>query len=184
MTIVASGPRFAFWRGVGGVLVELVDQPLAAGATNQPSAPIDLGPVTSITLGPCDQSRLMNQLTAALGIWWRLPLMLPLPWVLPAGGLRLQVLRADASYSGSPFVTLEGPPDFPPDYVCAPEKTPAHLVFFTGHVLAAEAQLASAGMQHVATVPRLIGFYRGRGAIFVQVVQSGFAMFGQLPPPL
>jgi hypothetical protein len=183
MTPVASGAGFSYSRGIGGVLAKLVDRRLPAGSANQPTAQIDLGPVTSATLGPCDQPGLKDQLSAALGIDWRLPLLLPLPWVMPDGTLRPQVLRADASQNGSPFVTLEGPPDVPPEYVCTATSTPIHMVFFTGDVPAAEQQLAAAGMSHVATVPLAISFYRGRGGIFVQAVHSSFAIVGELPSP-
>jgi hypothetical protein len=36
-------------------------------------------------------------------------------------------------------------------------------------------------MQQVATIPNMIAFDRGRGGIFIQAVQSGFALVGALP---
>lgn len=168
MTLVAvSDQNFAFWRGVGGLLVKLVDDELVPdeSGVNHPQAPTDLGPVAAAVFVPCDLNAAQTQLSAALGINWRPPLTMPLPVDYGDGHPRIVNFVAIFSRAGPPYLILEEATPDPHPWSCGEP----HLTFAVDDVPGAGQQMRTAGMHHVVSVePGIADYSEGLGAIVLE----------------
>lgn len=177
--LVAKAEGFAFWRGVGGVTVRLITGP-SFPATEAGEAGA-LGSVRSFTLIPCDLAAVRDQLGSALGIRWKIPMSVPLPWEYTDGGVRPLVHQVHSSEEKAPHLSVESP-DPAPVQACAPGRTPVHLVYFTSDVAAAERRLLAAGMTHIARVPVMATYFRaGETGPYVEVGSTAFELAEYLP---
>jgi len=178
---IADGPGFAYWQGVGGGRVRLIEPDAlpAAEQTDQPAPSLDLGPAASLTVSPEHAADVRTQLSAALGLRWAPPMAFPLLWSWASGGRRLMVATVVATYGVDPDATrvvMETPHHVPstPDFACAPGETPMHLAFFTSNLAAAHQQLVDAGMRLVGRVPGLVSYFFGPGSIRIEIARSAF----------
>jgi hypothetical protein len=176
MKLVASGRDFSLWRGLGGMLIRLVDSasvPSGAG-TNQSRADIDLGAPAAMMLYPCAPDAVRTQLQGVLGVTWRDPQTYTLPWTLPDGSTRMVTGTSTLTQDGTPFLGIETPHGLPGEDVCTSDHTPAYLVFTASDVVAADAQFDGAGLRPVGRVPALISAYRGAGGLPVEAASPSF----------
>lgn len=177
--LVAAAEDFAFWGGTGGVMVRLISGP--SFPTGESGDAGGLGSVRSFTLIPCDIAGVRDQLGSALGIRWKIPMAVPLPWEYTDGGVRPLVHQVHSSDEKAPHLSVESP-DPAPVQVCAPDRTPVHLVYFTADVAAAERRLLAAGMTHIARVPVMATYFRaGDTGPYIEVGSTAFELAEYLP---
>ncbi|NUS43592.1 MAG: hypothetical protein HOQ24_07895, partial [Mycobacteriaceae bacterium] len=169
---VALSERFAFWQGLGGVLVRVATtRPTQAPG---PESRAGLGPIRSFTLIACDIDAVKRQLGAALGVHWKAPMPVPLPWQYGDGSGTVLVHQVHATTERSPHISVESlDPD--PAQRCTPDSTPVHFVYFTQNVADAERRLAAAGMAHIGRVPGMTTYFRvADGGPFFEVGSTSF----------
>lgn len=177
--LVAEAKDFTFWRGAGGVLIRLIAEPLFPSA--EPAEAGGLGSVRAFTLIPCDIAAVRDQLGSALGVRWKIPMAVPLPWEYADGGVRPLVHQVYSSDEKAPHLSVESP-DPAPVQICAPDRTPVHLVYFTMDVAAAERRLLAAGMTHIARVPVVATYFRaGETGPYIEVGSTAFELAEYLP---
>jgi hypothetical protein len=175
---IATTPDFAFWGGDGGITIRLTRSSLVSpsGGNHPQQNAVDLGPVGSFTLSPCAPNRVRAQLSHALGVDWASPITFSYPWIWADQSLTLLDATVEATQVGPTYLTIETPHQAPPlpKYLSTVDRTPAHLAFLVDDLLAADQQLADAGMQLIGRVANLISYYEGADGILVQVVSSSF----------
>ncbi|WP_040790464.1 hypothetical protein [Nocardia paucivorans] len=177
--LVATARDFTFWRGAGGVLVRLIAESSFPAAESGRAG--GLGPVRSFTLAPCDIAAVRDQLGTALGVRWKIPMAVPLPWEHTDGAVRPLVHQLHSSDERAPHLSVESP-DPAPAQTCAPDRTPVHLVYFTSDVVAAERRLLAAGMTPVARVPMMVTYFRaGETGPYLEVGSTAFELAEYLP---
>lgn len=173
MTLVATTKKWTYWEGHEGVLVKLVQGQPPVGGINSPQAPIDLGPPPSLVWSPCDPVSLRTQLGAALGFDWRPQFLWTADWQLSDGQTHTLTAINDISYPGPPFLAIETPHHATAEYGCNTHRH-LHPVYTTADVMAAEAQMLSAGMPSIARVPGAVAYHLTDTGIFVEVAHSSF----------
>lgn len=178
-TLVAESDDFTFWRGVGGVLVRLIDP--ASLAAPGPVDASGLGSIRSFTLVACDVDGLKRQLTDAFGIRWKMPMPVPLPWQYADGVVRPLVHEVHSSAKRSPHLSIETPDPDPIAQQCTPTSTPVHLVYFTSDVSAAEHRLAASGMTFIARVPFMATYFRSATGLYIEVGSTSFELAEYMP---
>ncbi|MFQ6227070.1 VOC family protein [Nocardia sp. NPDC002869] len=175
---VARAADFGFWRNADGVLIRLIDRDSWSAGSG---AAGDLGEIRSFTLLPCAASGLRDQLAGALGVNWKVPMSVPLPWQQVDGEMRPVLHEVHSSSEKGPHLSIETPAPVSSQN-CAPGTTRAHLVYFTPDVTAAEQRMVEAGMTPLARVPGITTYFRaGTHGPYVEIGSTAFELAEYLP---
>ncbi|MCD0449882.1 VOC family protein [Actinocorallia sp. API 0066] len=170
---VASSDAFSFWEGVGGVLVQLIEDGAAPwGDDGRPSG-LDLGRVRNLSILPCAPRAVKDQLTALSGITWTPAVSYDMPWTLGDGTTVTVHETVQLGTALDPYVSIVTQAPALPGNACSDGRTPFYPVFLTADVTAASAQLRKAGFTRLAASYPLVGLYRAVG-ISVEVAHVSF----------
>jgi hypothetical protein len=180
--IAISQSSFAFYQGVDGVVIELVDRSLVpAGSgvnTPQPSL-ISLGVPSHMDIYACEEDALQAQMSRAFGLTWQPPeVVTNVPFEFADGSTQYANVTFLSTERRRPGVELEviNPHPFPFD--CGAQSSTLRPAYSapTGRTLEVKEQLESAGLTMAAASilneEPLVAVYVGTNGYTIEVVDA------------
>ncbi|ROO84682.1 glyoxalase/bleomycin resistance protein/dioxygenase superfamily protein [Actinocorallia herbida] len=171
---VADSGAFAFWKGAGGVLVQLIENSAAPTGQDAGQPPgIDLGAVRNVSILPCPVTSVRTQVSAVSGISFSPEVSYDMPWQLSNGSSVFVHETVSLGSTNAPYVSIVTQAPALPDNACTTTSTPFYPVFLTGDVPAAGTQLDAAGWARLATANPMVSLHRASG-ISVEIAHTSF----------
>ncbi|WP_460308254.1 VOC family protein [Actinocorallia aurea] len=171
---VSDSGAFAFWKGAGGVLVQLVEVSAAPGGQDAGQPPgIDLGAVRNISILPCPIAAVRTQVASVSGISFSPEVSYDMPWDLSNGSSVFVHETVELGDTDDPYVSVVTQSPALPQNACTTTSTPFYPVFLTGDVPSAGAQMDAAGFSRLASVSPMVSLHRAAG-ISVEIAHTSF----------
>ncbi|MDX6744091.1 VOC family protein [Actinocorallia sp. A-T 12471] len=171
---VADSGAFSFWKGSGGVLVQLIENSAAPTGQDAGQPPgIDLGKVRNISILPCPLAAVRSQVAQISGIFFAPQVAYDMPWALGDGSSVFVHETVELGSTNAPYVSIVTQAPALPLNGCTTTNTPFYPVFLTADVPAAGAQLDATGFTRLAAATPMVSLHRAAG-ISLEVAHTSF----------